>query len=236
MKSQNSFILYHDMKSSIDLLDDTELGKVIRAIFEYHETGKVPEMDRICTMAFSSIRTTLDRDREKWDIYQEKQSENGRKGGRPRMDGNHNNPNNPSLISETHNNPSEPKKADSVSVSVSASVSVSKSLAEKSAIQIGFDSFYSLYPKKINRKDAGMKYAVALKKGATIQTIHEGLKKSISLWDTEKTEKKYIPAPDVWLNKEKWNDESEAKVETTDKLAEAKKRLEASPRSPISFI
>ena len=234
MKSQNSFILYHDMKSSLDLLEDSELGKVIRAVFEYHATWKEPELDRLCNMAFSTIRATLDRDREKWDIYQEKQSINWKMGWRPKTQVN---PNNPSLFLETQVNPSKPKKADSVSVSVSDSVSVSKTFADKSAIQIWFDSFYSLYPKKINRKDAGLKYAVALKKWATIESIEKGLKDAILLWDSEKTDKKYIPAPDVWLNKEKWNDEIKSDIpqNSDTRLIEAKKRLEASLWTPITF-
>lgn len=110
-------------------------------------------------------------------------------------------------------------------------------LVDKSTIQIWFDNFYSLYPKKINRKDAGLKYAIALKKWATIEIIEKGLKRSLYFWNSENTEKKFIPAPDVWLNKEKWNDEikSEVPQDSEARLLEAKKRLEASPRTPISF-
>jgi len=38
------------------------------------------------------------------------------------------------------------------------------------------------------------------------------LKRALHFWDKENTEKKYIPAPDVWLNKEKWNDEIKIEV------------------------
>lgn len=137
MKSQNSFILYHDMKSTLDMLDDAEMGKVMRAVFSYHDTGEIPELDRICNIAFASIKTTLDRDRGKWEDYKEKQSKNWKRGGRPKNEKQPVNsetqekPNNPSLFQETQINPTEAKKADSVSVSDSATVTVSVSESVK---------------------------------------------------------------------------------------------------------
>ena len=63
----------------------------------------------------------LDRDRDKYDDYIEKQSENGKKWGRPRKSDA--NPENPTVILETHWKPTKSKKADSASVSVIDSVS-----------------------------------------------------------------------------------------------------------------
>ena len=63
----------------------------------------------------------LDRDRDKYDDYIEKQSENGKKWGRPRKSDA--NPENPTVILETHWNPTKAKKADSASASVIDSVS-----------------------------------------------------------------------------------------------------------------
>lgn len=80
-------------------------------------------MDRMLNIVFISIRSMLDRDRDKYDDYIEKQSENGKKWGRPRKSDA--NPENPPVILETHWNPTKPKKADSASVSESPSESPS---------------------------------------------------------------------------------------------------------------
>lgn len=78
-------------------------------------------MDRMLNIVFISIRSMLDRDRDKYDDYIEKQSENGKKWGRPRKSDA--NPENPTVILETHWNPTKAKKADSASASVIDSVS-----------------------------------------------------------------------------------------------------------------
>ena len=67
----------------------------------------------------------LDRDRDKYGDYIEKQSENGKKWGRPRKSDA--NPENPTVILETHWNPTKAKKADSAIVSESPSESPSPS-------------------------------------------------------------------------------------------------------------
>ena len=80
-------------------------------------------MDRMLNIVFISIRSMLDRDRVKYEDYIKKQSENGRKGWRPKKSDD--NPENPPVILETHWNPTKPKKADSASVSESPSESPS---------------------------------------------------------------------------------------------------------------
>lgn len=100
----------------------------------------------------------LDRDRDKYDDYIEKQSENGRKGWRPRKANPfYENPENPTVFSETHWNPTKAKKADSDSLSDSLSASDSNNTAvEKStnSHQSEYDlaiSFLEYQSHKINK-------------------------------------------------------------------------------------
>lgn len=86
-------------------------------------------MDRMLSIVFISIRSMLDRDRDKYGGYIEKQSENGKKWGRPRKANPfEENPENPTVFSETHWKPTKAKKADSASVSESPSESPSASV------------------------------------------------------------------------------------------------------------
>lgn len=110
---KNSFLIYLDYKEHFELLSDEQLGKLLRAIMEYEETGTVPALEGMEKMAFSFIKAQLDRDREKYENKCEKNKLNGAKGGRPKKaEGNNNNPENPTVFSETELNQSKPKKAD----------------------------------------------------------------------------------------------------------------------------
>ena len=87
MKKTNptSFIIHHDFEAMFRLLPMEQRGMLITAIFEYcirgHETEDLPEA---ANMAFCCIKRVLERDSI---AYQERcriNSENGKKGGRPR--------------------------------------------------------------------------------------------------------------------------------------------------------
>ena len=56
----------------------------MRAIIKYEKTREVPKLDGMLKMAFSFIKTQLDRDRQKYQNKCEKNRENGAKGGRPK--------------------------------------------------------------------------------------------------------------------------------------------------------
>jgi hypothetical protein len=79
----------------------------------------------------------LDRDRNKYDEYIAKQSENGKKGGRPKKsDSNPTKPKKPTAFFE---NPTKPKKADSDSVNDSPSDSVSGIVIDNTETDISKD-------------------------------------------------------------------------------------------------
>lgn len=81
---KNSFLFYLDYEEHIELLTDEQIGQLIKAMIKYEKTGEVPELNGMLKMAFSFIKTQLDRDREKYNQRCEKNKENGTKGGRPK--------------------------------------------------------------------------------------------------------------------------------------------------------
>lgn len=117
---KNNFILYKDFKSTIDLLTDEQAGKLIKAVFSYVNGRVEPNFtDGAITIAFSILKTQLERDLVKYKTIVERNQTNGLKGGRPK-----NNPNEkdkPKKPNGLLSNPKEPKKADSDSVSDSVS-------------------------------------------------------------------------------------------------------------------
>lgn len=81
---KNSFLIYLDYEEQFNLLTDEELGQLIRAIIKYEKTKEISELNGMVKMAFSFIKTQLDRDREKYEKKCEKNKANGAKGGRPK--------------------------------------------------------------------------------------------------------------------------------------------------------
>ena len=83
-KEKKSFLIYLDYEEHFNLLTDEQLGQLMRAIIKYEKDREISELDPALKMAFSFIKTQLDRDRKKYEDKFEKNKENGSKGGRPK--------------------------------------------------------------------------------------------------------------------------------------------------------
>ena len=104
-------------------------------MFNYVNDKNPETSDKLTKMCFIPIKQSLKRDLKKYENYIEKQSVNGKKGGRPK---------NPTLSEKTQPFIEKPKKADSVSVSVNDSVSeiIDKSITTKKAVDFNLNNNY----------------------------------------------------------------------------------------------
>lgn len=100
--AKKSFILYYEYRKHFGLLSDDQLGKLIRALYDYEELGIEPNLNGVLQMAFSFICEDLDANKEKYETTCKANKENGKKGGRPSNK-------KPIGFSE---NPIKPKKAE----------------------------------------------------------------------------------------------------------------------------
>ena len=82
--NKNSFLIYLDYEEQFNLLTDEQIGQLMRAIMKYEKTKEEPQLDGMLKMAFSFIKTQLDRDREKYEEKCERNRQNGTRGGRPK--------------------------------------------------------------------------------------------------------------------------------------------------------
>lgn len=75
MDKKNTFIMYLEYEEHFSLLTDEEIGILMRGIFQYIRTGKIPDFNSnvAIKMAFSFIRTNIDIDNQK---YQQKCEKN----------------------------------------------------------------------------------------------------------------------------------------------------------------
>lgn len=81
---KKSFVLYVDYKQHLDIIEDAEEYRALfDAIFHYCATGYEPEnLSPIAMMAFSFIKTNIDRDCAKWEQKREKRKKAGSLGGK----------------------------------------------------------------------------------------------------------------------------------------------------------
>jgi hypothetical protein len=112
---KKSFILYSDLLTVIKKITEqdrvnktNDAGELFLHILEYVNDNNPNPVNFLVDMAFEPIKLSLKRDLKKYDSYIEKQSVNGKKGGRPKK---------AELSEITQPFILEPKKADSVSVS-----------------------------------------------------------------------------------------------------------------------
>lgn len=81
---KKSFLLYNDYIEHVDLLDDADAGKVFKAILSYVNGIEGEQLNGMALMAFSFIRSQLDRDNESYERKCQANRINGKKGGRPK--------------------------------------------------------------------------------------------------------------------------------------------------------
>lgn len=74
----------------------------------------------------------------------------------------------------------------------------------------GFDAFWALYPRKVKKSDAVTAWAKLNAEDVTAAMA--SLPLHINSVDWQKEDGKYVPHPERWLNKRRWEDELKAAV------------------------
>ena len=86
MDEKTSFIMYTRYAAFFDVLNGSDVKRLMSAIFTYVEHGKAPNFDNNegLSVAFASVRADLDRNLAKWKEEKTKRSEAGKKGATAR--------------------------------------------------------------------------------------------------------------------------------------------------------
>lgn len=80
-EGKKSFIVYTDIKETLDKLTDEQAGKLIKGMVHYSDDGTIPEFGELLEFIFIPIRQQMDRDEEKWNGIKTARSIAGKKGG-----------------------------------------------------------------------------------------------------------------------------------------------------------
>ena len=86
MAKKESFVLYTEQKAVINKLSDEQAGKLIKAIYEYVETGEMPELDNVLDLVITPFKTVLDKDKAKYEEVSKARAEAGSKGGKQKKE------------------------------------------------------------------------------------------------------------------------------------------------------
>lgn len=173
-KDKKSFIAYCEWQETFNSLSDIRAGKLIKHIFSYVNDENPITKDDYVNLSFIPIKQTLKRDLKKYDVYIDKQRENGKKGGRPIK---------PKETQITQPLIEKPKKADSVNVNVSDSVSDIKTIKDFYTVDLFIKDWNELKTKHTKKKsgivvlDSGLKdqFYKLIKDGFDRETIIGGL-------------------------------------------------------------
>lgn len=131
---RESFVVYTEWGAQFELLSDKQRSDLIMAIFDYQREKPVQELDAATSMAFSFIKTVLDRDAKKWAEVVEKRREAGKLGGRPKKQ---TKAKKAKGFSEKQKKQSKAKKA----VNENVNVNVNENVNNKSPLDIALDNF-----------------------------------------------------------------------------------------------
>ena len=82
---KKAFVMYQDFWNTVKTLSMIDRGRLLTAAYEYHGTGSISfEPKGKLEAAWSTLLTTLERDAERYEARCRANSENGKKGGRPK--------------------------------------------------------------------------------------------------------------------------------------------------------
>lgn len=81
-----SFIFYKEWGDYVRMLKEDEQGKLLVAIFDFQDTGKIPEFDGQLKIVFTMMVKQFERDSKKWIEKKLKRSQAGKIGAQARWD------------------------------------------------------------------------------------------------------------------------------------------------------
>ena len=79
-------------------------------------------------------------------------------------------------------------------------------------MNLDFDQFWAVYPKKIAKGDARKAWGQTESIRPDMETVIDSIKKQCQADQWRKDDGKFIPHPATWLRQERWDDEIEVKL------------------------
>lgn len=203
MSKKKSFVMYLDRKKEIDMLTDEQAGELLKAIFNYADSGEEPDFSELAlTILFSVFKSQMDLNYEKYVAKTERnrkyyQSKKEKSDKLRQSQSNSVCVTADETVTETENNAEE---------TVAEQEPETKPVKKKQDFSAEFDEVWNLYPKKQGKKQAENAYEKARKAGVEKETIINGIQAYCENIREKNIDQKYIKHGSTWFNQECWND------------------------------
>lgn len=197
--SKDSFIIYKSFYKPISRLSDKQLGRLFRAIFDYHISGVVSVEDDI-EMAFEFFKNQFEIDESKYQSIVKRNQENGRRGGNQREQKNDDS-DNPMGATGCECNTNNPMGAYNDNDNGNDN-DLKKKLSDDNSKESEFDKFWDLYGKKVGEKGKIKRKFLSLSKADRVKIFE-----TLPAYIASTPDKQYRKHPQTYLNNRSWEDE-----------------------------
>ena len=186
---KNSFVMYTDYMEQIKLLDMEQRGMLFTAIMQYASGDALPEMDGMTGMAFSFIKSKMDRDFEKYQQTVEKRKEAGKLGGRPKAKGFEEKQEKAKKANGFSEKQTKAKKPDNDNVNDNDNDNVND---KKNIYTASFEQLWDAYPRKKEKARAYRCYKARLNDGFSEDALFTAVKRYADECRIKNTDAEYI--------------------------------------------
>lgn len=201
---------YHAYGRKVEKLSDQELGRLVRALTRYSETGETQELTGRESIAFDFIADDIDRAKERYAAQCAQNQNNGSKGGRPKK---------PTETEKTEPVFEKPTETEKTQEKEKTKTKTKTKREIDNSLSLKFERFWAAYPRHDNKAQAEKAFNKLNPDDNLLATMLSAIEKQkrSSQWQN----KQYIPQGSTWLNNRRWEDESDAVCGTDERVSEA---------------
>ena len=189
---KDSFVLYTKYLDNIQALSMEQRGMLFTSLMLYASGQEPEEMDPVTAMAFSFIKSQMDKDIEKYNETCAKRSEAGKLGGRPKKQEEAKKANG---FSENQKKQGKAKKADNDNEYDNENEN-----DIKNTYSCAFEALWAAYPRKKEKANAYKCYKARLADGFSEDELLTAVKRYADECLRNRTEQKYIKHGSTFLS------------------------------------
>ena len=173
-------------------LTDEEIGRLFRALMNYHANGVVADLDIRAGIAFDFIREDIDKAEDAYAKKCKQASENRRKG----------------IISDATDDNARQRQSTSVNGSDHNNINKRNIKDNKKDISERFERFWSVYPRHIAKQNAKKSFDKLNPDDELLAVMIRAVNEQKKTDQWTKDNGQFIPHPATWINQKRWEDES----------------------------
>lgn len=195
---RDSFVLYAGYIENIELLSMEQRGVLITALMKYVSDQDPPDMDSATKMAFSFIRSRIDKDQRKYEEVCSKRAEAGKMGGRPKKS--YGFSEKQSKAKKANGFLEKQKNPDNDNDNDNDNDLKKKIQKKESDYSCAFEEFWEAYPRKKEKAKAYKCYKARLADGFSEDELMTAVKRYAAECKARRTEAQYIKLGATFLS------------------------------------